>query len=174
MPDNINNTQPTPPENVVPPVVPIEKDPSKVTVEKSLLEKILQQNNKLEQELAILRQSVSQAKLAQAESKVRPKEKPRVYLKIFNGKIVTSWKSEKQEYLHSQVDGKVIGEILKARYYYIDGTDSGIVDQVAFTRADEQAWARIIETRENTFLLDFEDKSLFEGILEINKAFVNP
>jgi len=173
MPEPTNNTQLTP-QVVKPSVVPAENDTSKVSVEKSVLEKILEQNKKLEQELAILRQSVSQARLAQAENKVRPKEKPRVYLKVFNGKIVTSWKSEKQEYLHSQVTGQVIGEILKARYYYIDGTDSGIVDQVMFTRCDDQVWARIVETRENTFLLDFEDKSKFEGILEINKAFANP
>ena len=38
-----------------------------------------------------------------------------------------------------------IGEILKAIYFFIDGTNSGVIDQVEFTRATDKVIADVVE-----------------------------
>lgn len=133
-------------EELQEPAKVVEPEVEKVSISKETLERILSQLDKNTEQMAILRESVSSSKLTQAENKRKPDQLPKAYLKVFQGKLVVSWKSEKAEMIFHPLNPNVpTGEILKATYYFQDGTDSGVIDQVLFTRCEDRAVVRILE-----------------------------
>jgi len=164
---------------------PISNTPAKIEVDAGLLQKILDNQEALQKDNALLRQSVSQNKLIEAENKAKPKQMPQAFLKVFMGKAVIGWKSERAEYVYSPgFSSAPVGEILKSRYYFADGTDSGVVDQVLFTREDARLWGSIIEDKNASVIFKPErfesaDQDLIKNFvmpksMEIRKDFLNP
>lgn len=136
--------------------------------------------------LEVLKEASNQNKLLDAEQKRKPKEFPRAFLKVFKGKVVTSWKSGPAELIYSQVNpGQVVGEKLQAEYCFIDGTTSGMVDQVLFTREEDRAWVRIKKKEKDSPKLTVEFESGTSALgqqldvkvgdqIEIDMSFINP
>ena len=171
-----------------------------VTLPAEVLQKILGQLDRQEKQLqanaadmAILRQSVSQGKLLEAENKAKPNELPKGYLKVFMGKTVIGWKTVKAEtFSHPTNPDVPVGEVLKSTYYFLEGGDSGPVDQILFTRDDDRVNVRILSTTEemkNPFLtkvkVKFEELitndedlktsyKLPEGEIEVSLSVLNP
>jgi len=128
--------------------VPVEKPVAPVipTVDPELFAQMMARMTALEQRNTVLEQAVSKNDLLAAQAKNKPAATPTAYLKVLQGKVVVSWKSEKAQYLFNPSNPEAaIGEILKARYFFIDGTDSGIIDQVEFTRAGDKVIADVLE-----------------------------
>lgn len=141
----------TPPPAVETPPVTTPPAPvvQQVTIPAETLERILKQLDDNAAEMKILRQAASTSRLTQAENKNKPKELPLGYLKVLNGKTVISWKSAKAETLrHPQNPDMVVGEVLKAVYYFLEGGDSGIVDQVDFTRCEDRVTFRFLDGKD--------------------------
>ena len=152
---------------------------STVTVKKDELSAILER-------LKILEQTASQNDLEEARSKNRPAELPSAYLKVFMDKIVIGWKSERPEMVYNPMNpNSIVGEILKSKYFFFDGSDSGTKDQVLFTRAEDRVMVRIlsddglkVKIRFEKLITSNEDlKVSFKlptEVLEIRKDFLNP
>lgn len=165
-------------QNLGPENVSGKTTPEMVQVPAGVLEKI-------QSELDTLRQAVNQNKLVEIENRNKPKELARVFLKVFMGKPVVAWKSEKNEYVYIPGQQSPAGEILKARFFFLDGTDSGIVDQSAFTREDTRLWCSVIEDKGRNMVVQFNkletnNEDLQRSFvmptetIEINKNFLNP
>jgi hypothetical protein len=119
----------------VPLVTPMEK-PAAPVIDQKTLASILARMDAQDAELKTLRSSVSQSKLTEVENKLKKPANPTGFLKVFRGKVVVGWKSEQSELLRNPANPDfIVGEVLKCRAFFIDGADSGIVDQVEFTHA---------------------------------------
>jgi hypothetical protein len=161
--------------------IPLSETPETVEVSKDKLDSVLERMDKLEEdnkakdkEIEILRDSVSRGRLEEAEDKRKEKEQPRAYLKVFMGKVVIGWKSLPQKIVYNPTTGLPVGEVLQATYKFIDGTDSGLVDQVDFTRTEEREHVRILEKVDNEVVrIQFENPSLPQSF-DINQVFLNP
>lgn len=151
-----------------------------VLVKTAELEAITQRLNDLE---AIQ----SQTRLDEQRENSKKTGYQTAFLKVFQGKIVVKWKSEAQKIITNPTTNVPVGEVLQSRYYFIDGTDSGIVDQVLFTRAEDRVAVSIIEDRANTVKVKFDhlvtvDKDLERSFklphdlepYEISKDYINP
>lgn len=182
-------------EEAVPPVTPMEQPASPapvVTVDPVLFQQILDRMAAQDEIIANLRASVSQGKLAAVENAKKPVGNPVAYLKVLDGKPVISWKSEKSQILYNPSNPEVaVGEILKAKYFFTDGTDSGPIDQVLFTRVGDMVRGEVLEglkglkdpdlkevTLHFTELVttddDLKEKFILPSDLKINKNFLNP
>lgn len=169
---------------MVPPAVP--------AIDAVMLENILRRLEAQDDEIATLRASVSQNKLEAVEKSKKPAGLPVAYLKVLDGKVVTSWKSEKPQYIYNPANPEVpIGEILKARYFFLDGGDTGPIDQTEFVRSVDKIEASILEgdrglkdpevkelTLRFTKLIttdeDLAARFVLPADLKINKNFLNP
>ena len=135
-------------KNEEPVVTPMETKPAPVipTVDPELFAQMMARMTALENRNSILEQAVSKNDLLAAQAKNKPAATPTAYLKVLNGKVVVSWKSEKAQYLFNPSNPEAaIGEILKATYFFIDGTNSGVIDQVEFTRTGDKVIADVVE-----------------------------
>lgn len=135
-----------------------------------------------------LKGAVSAQKLEESVKSNAPKSLPTAFLKIFMEKIVVGWKSEKAELMYHPSNSNVpVGEVLKATYFFIDGTDSGVVDQILFTRAEDRVNVSIAEDLGSTVKVRFDeiigsDPTLKDRLslpkelepYEIRKDFLNP
>jgi len=154
-----------------------ETKPEMVEVSKDKLDAILQKQAEQDKEIEILRDSVSRGRLEQAEDKRKDKELPRAYLKVFMGKVVIGWKSAAQKIVHNPTTGLPVGEVLQATYQFIDGTDSGVVDQVEFTRTEEREFVRIVDNYDGkgeVCKVQFENTAIKSKPFDINRVFLNP
>lgn len=174
------------------PVVTPMESASASTPDKDTLSSILERMAALEEDNATLRQAVNQGKLIEAENAKKPVGNPIAYLKVLNGKVVTSWKSEKPKYLYNPSNPEApIGEILQATYFFIDETSSGPIDQVEFTRNGDKVEAEVVEglkglkdpdvkevtlhfTKLVTTDEEIQSKFVLPADLKINKNFLNP
>jgi hypothetical protein len=132
----------------VPAVTPMETKPAPVipTVDPELFAQMMARMTALENRNTVLEQAVSKNDLLAAQAKNKPAATPSAYLKVLNGKIVVSWKSEKPEMFYNPSNPEVVvGEALKAKYFFIDGTDSGIINQTDFTRTGDKVLADVVE-----------------------------
>jgi hypothetical protein len=169
-------------------VVSQETKPETVEVSKEKLDAVLDRIDKLEKDNEILRDSVSRGRLEEAEDKRKEKEQPRAYLKVFMGKVVIGWKSSPQKIVYNPTTGLPVGEVLQATYKFIDGTDSGLADQVDFTRTEEREHVRIMSSRiiqeysevqrkmidVILYTVKFENPTLPQEPFEIKEYFLNP
>lgn len=158
-----------------------------VSIPKDTLAKILSQLDsydaalkKNEEQISVLRESVSQGKLLAAEDKRKPDEKPRALLAVFNGKVVTGWKTYVADVISSPLNPDVgVGENLKSIYTYMDGTESGPTDQVLFTRNYNRVMVTIETPKEmlkNPLLRDLKVRfvSLITNDEDLRNTFVMP
>jgi hypothetical protein len=161
-------------------------------IDQTTLATILARMAAQDDEIATLRKTVSQNDLAAVEKAKKPMGLPVAYLKVLNGKVVVSSKSEKPQILYNPSNPEVaVGEILKARYFFLDGTDSGPIDQVEFTRTTDKLEGTILEglkgikdsdmkevTLHFTKLIttdeDLAKSFVMPADLKINKNFLNP
>lgn len=169
------------------------KEPEEVSVPVSTLDRLMAQIDSQAKDISLLRQAVNQNKLLDVENASKPAELPKAYLKVFMGKVVVGWKMAKTEMLYHPTNPNMpVGEILKSIYYFIDGTESEPVDQVAFTRCDDKVIVRIEDgvraikdpdvgkvsiTFESLVTTDDDLKNSFilpSGRYEIHKNFLNP
>lgn len=115
-----------------------------VSVKQGQLMRIFERLDALEKDNKILRNSVSQGKLADAENATKPKELPKAYLKVRDGKVIVAWKSERAELLTHPTNPSVpVGEVLKMSVTYADGTQSEVFDQIDFTRTEDRVIVRV-------------------------------
>ena len=192
MHDILENENPatTPPvEQPTPPQEPVKET---MQVDPDLIRRLLDQNDALQKKLDeqaadfkrdidILRESVSRGKLEEAEGKRKPAEKPRAFLGRYDGKVVVGWKAEKNEYVYNPLNpNNVAGEVLQTRLFYLDGSDSGPIPQVMFTRNDDRVFVRKVGEKRNeegqlvSWVLEFEDTSIEPRQIEIHPQFINP
>lgn len=182
---NIEEPEVTP--MATPPVVEPASVPASPT-----LDDILARMAVLEADNKNLRKAVNLGKLTEAENANKPDSLPVAYLKVFKGKVVTSWKSGTSQFIYNPSNPEFpIGEILKATYFFIDGSDSGEVDQVEFTRTGDRVEAEVVEgmkglkdpdskevTLHFTKLIttdeDLQNKFELPVDFKINKNFLNP
>jgi hypothetical protein len=124
----------------------VESTEKEVSIPTSVLDRLMTQIDSQAKDISLLRQAVNQNKLLDAENAAKPADLPKAYLKVFLGKIVVGWKMAKTEMLYHPTNPNMpVGEILKSVYYFIDGTESEPVDQVAFTRCDDKVIVRIVD-----------------------------
>lgn len=184
------------PDAPEPKVVQPEPQPKQpMAIDPDLLKRILDQNSELSSRLAasdaradefakqidVLRESVSRGRLEDAEGKRKPVEKPRAFLAVWDGKPVIGWKSEKNQYVYNPLNpNSVAGELLKTRLFLLDGTDSGEIDQVAFTRLNDRTYVRKVGEKRNdnnevtAWVVEFEDQTIEPRQIEIHPQFINP
>jgi len=157
-----------------------------ITVKQSKLDSILARLDSLESENILLRSSVSRSKLEQAETKRRPGEKKRCFLKVMKnnaGKdaLVIGWKSSSENRMI--IDPRThypIGEVLRATYYFNDMSNTGEIDQVLFTKSKEVAFATILEKQQgkngqaDLFVLQMLDRKWGSAPITVSSVFVNP
>lgn len=156
-----------------------------IEVPASVLQNILDSQTKLQDEISLLREASNQNKLIQAENSRKPKELPSAFLKVFMEKVVTGWKSERAEIIYNNNGGSPVGEILKATYFFSDDTNSGVVDQVMFTKEDTRLVCRVVDQVGPDLILQPERletnneniRNSFvmpSGTIRVHQNFVNP
>lgn len=161
----------------VPPVmeVPVDKMQSMLDRMDSMEKRLTAKDS----EIAALNQTVSQTRLQEAKANIDVDKRKRVHFKKVRGKVVIGWpesvgEDKKNELIYSPLNpSSPIGELLKCRYYFIDGTKSDLIDQVELTRSSEEVFARIVEDKGNFVVVEFEDKSVKSEPMEIHKKYVN-
>lgn len=159
----------------------VEEKPKQILVDSEKLDNVLDRLEKQDKELEILRKSVNQNTYNMAKEAQSGKKNLRCYLKVYtdaehNKHLIIGWKaSPDNRIVYSPSDGRPVGEVLKAVFFFKDGGDSGEIDQVAFTRITDVAWFEIMEDKGKNFSLRAEDSATW-GLeaFDLDKAFVNP
>jgi len=164
-------------EKILPPKMEVPVDKMQTILEK--VESLEKRLSDKDSEIAALNQTVSQTRLQEARANIDVDKRPRVHFKKVRGKVVIGWpesvgEDKKNELIFSPSNpSSPVGEALKCRFYYLDGTKSEMLDQVELTRANEQVFARVIQDNGNSALLEFEDKSVASEPIEIHKKYWN-
>jgi len=162
----------------------VEIDTSKQeVVDKSKLDAVVKLIHNQNEEIAILKDAVSQGRLGLARDKRLKKGGRRVFLKVFTDKkgeehLITGWKSSPEnKIIYSETTGMPVGEIIMAKYYFHDGSDSGDIDQIRVTRIEKLAYADVEKEDNETgdFYLRMDDTDKWgRDLIKVNKTFVNP
>ena len=150
-----------------------------ITIKQSELDEILKRVSTLEQ-------ATSSSALEEVRNRNKGLKNPTAFLKVLTGKVVIGWKSEPAVLAYNPMNpNSVIGEVLKSKYYFLDGSDSGIIDQVLFTRTEDKVIVEILSDNGTHVKVRFielvtSDIDLFgkfqlpKEILEIRKDYLNP
>lgn len=155
------------------------EEPVMMEVSVAKMQDMLIQMDNMKVDIAALNATVSDVKLKEAKAVLEVDKRPRVHFKKVKGKVVIGWpetvgEDKKNELIYSATNpGSPVGEILKCRYYYIDGTKSDMLDQIELTRSTDQVFARVIQDLGNSAIMEFEDKSVAVAPIEIHKKFWN-
>lgn len=181
----------------VPPVTPMEQSatPAPVSVDQATMKLILDRMEAQDKEIETLRASVSQNKLAEVEKNKKKVGLPTAKLKLFNNKVVVGWKADRtvKPYIFNPTNPEVVvGEQLKTTVLYIDGTDSGLIDQREFTEAKtdsvvgevKEGLKALLDSEVEEVTLhfvevisvdeDFKKAFVMPADYKINKKFLNP
>lgn len=132
-----------------------------------------------DREIAALNESVSAQRLSEARAKGDLDKRPRYHFKKLHGKVVIGWpetigEDKINQWVFSPSNPTApIGEILKCRYYLLDGTKTELIDQIELSRSTEQVFARAVEDLGNEVVVEFEDKSISSEPLKVHKKFLN-
>lgn len=153
-------------------------EPATMEVPVDKMQEVLDRVAELEKSNQALRETVSSTRLQEAEEKQGEDKRPRVHFKIMDGKVVIGWPEtvgpeKKNELIFNPSTNSPVGEILKSVYYYADGTKSELIDQIRFVRAQDVAYARLVQDDGDYGVLEFEDKSLVSEPMRIHKRFWN-
>lgn len=116
-----------------------------IAVDADVLQRILD-NQKIQADtIDTLTKAVSANKLAQVVNSKKPKELPRMFLKVFRGKVVTGWRTAASRYIYGTSGTAPIAEVLQSIYHFSDGSETEPLDQVEFTHEDTRLWCRLQE-----------------------------
>src|SRR3989304_2338948 len=136
----------------------------------------------LKKQVQILRESVRQDKLAQADKRILGEKKtvPVGHLKRLRGKVVVRWYGPREEGSQAKQEiiyqnNNAISEHIVGHYKTIDGDDI-VCDMVGFLRGNDlEYFDKIGGTREN-WIIQFHDSELAAQYpdYEINVKFINP
>lgn len=129
-------------------------------------------------EIEALNQTVSSTRLAEAKANMDVDKRGRVHFKKIDGKTVIGWPSAPSEKIKNEIvfnpaTNLPMGEILKSVYYFADGTESEMVDQIKLTRSTDRAHARILQDEGDYVVVEFEDKAVLDKPLRVHKSFLN-
>ena len=158
------------------------KKKNTVEVDADVLKKIMDDQATMQGQIAtltednkILEDSVSQSRLDEAKGKRKVKALPRAHLKRLEGKLIISWESYPgNKVVKNSSTGRVVGEILKGKYHFLGGGDTGFIDQTTFTDSNDLVYVRIKRDLGEKVVVEFEDKKVYAELLEIHKDFINP
>jgi|WetSurMetagenome_2_1015567.scaffolds.fasta_scaffold214066_2 hypothetical protein len=141
------------------------------------LKKAREENNK---KIIALESIASQTRLQEAKAVMDEDKRPRVHFKKIQQGVVVGWPSKKEEpdkvkneILINPTNNNPMGEIIKIKYKLVDGTETDFLDYVEFVRCTDLVFARVLEDRGNSALLEFEDKSIKAEPIEVKKVFFN-
>ncbi len=136
----------------------------------------------LRQEIQILRESVREDKLKQADSKYKPVEPslPVGFLKRLHGELVVKWMgvneegSKAKQELHYQGQA-VVGEHLNGHYITIDDKEI-VCDSIEFTRSNDIEKFSKVDGYGEDWVIEFHNPELAKKYPEykINTKFINP
>lgn len=129
-------------------------------------------------QIEALNQTVSATRLAEAKANLDVDKRPRVHFKKIDGKTVVGWAEGpgpdvKNEVIFNPATNMPVGEVLKSTFYFADGTDSGLIDQIKLTRSTEQSYARIVKDDGEYVVVEFEDQEVATEPMRIKKVFLN-
>lgn len=143
---------------------------------------VLKRLEDLEKQNQILRESVRQDKLMQADERVLGKEKslPVGHLKYLQGKLIVKWyginekgsKAKQEIIYHNNV---AQGEKMIGHFVTIDGEDI-ICDSVEFTRSNAYEYFDRIAGTQEDWIVKFHNPELASKYpdYEINITYINP
>lgn len=172
--------------------LPEEEKPKTVVVPAEQLQQLIDSVGKQAEEIKTLREAVNQNRLSEVEDKKKPKELPKAFLKVYNGKIITGWRAGANKLVYSPTNPNlVIGEVLQTVLKYIDGSESDAINQQDMTRTEDRVWVRVqsaedlmnenvktvkvkaekLETANEELKMSFQIPS---EVFEIEKKFLNP
>jgi len=129
-------------------------------------------------EIEALNQTVSSTRLAEAKANMDVDKRGRVHFKKIDGKAVIGWPSAPSDKIRNEIvfnpaTNMPMGEILKSVYYFADGTESDMIDQIRMTRSTDRAHARILQDEGDYVVVEFEDKAILDKPLRVHKSFLN-
>lgn len=185
------------------------KESQKIVMDKETFDKIMANQAELMKQVGYLRESVNQGRLSEAENKANPKELKRVFLKVWGRdqgqrvRVINGWKSGPQnKIIRNPQTNMPVGEVLQSNYFFLGGGETGLIEQVEFTRTEESIPARVVKDISPTeWIIKFEDPMhealvdekgniltlepveytepegkvvKYENAIRINKAFCNP
>lgn len=181
-----------PPAADTPPVAPEKTNPPtessapksgmmEVSVDKmqeilQMVEDLTKKDQARQEEMEILRDSVSRGALEEAEGKRKVKGPPKGTLMIHNNKIVVGWKMQKNEMIYNPVNMNVpVSENLQIKLTYADGEESSSIQYVDFIRNKERASVSKIGEDGIMWIVKFDDPEYEpEDPLKIDPQFLNP
>lgn len=142
------------------------------------LDSIEADNKSKDAQIEALNQTVSATRLAEAKANLDVDKRPRVHFKKIDGKTVIGWPSGPSDKIKNEIvfnpnTNMPMGEILKSVYYFADGTESELIDQIRLTRSTDRAYARVTQDEGDFVTVEFEDKSVLETPIKIHKVFLN-
>lgn len=183
--DKIESTQ-APPVEEAP---KIEVDPA---VLKGILEKLegLEKSSKeKDDQIEILRQSVSRYRLEEAESKTKPVGLPIAKLMVYNDKVVTAFQLVRNKYIYNPAaPNTVAGEDLAMKLTYLDGSVSPEIPYGDFFRTkqrvevvkvgdagiEERIDRNGVVEKFPVWVVEFVDKNISDKQHNISIEFINP
>lgn len=140
----------------------------------SRLEAAEQRDLERDEEMRLLREQVNRGTPDDAEEKEK-KGPPRAQVMIHNGKVVTSWKMEKNELVYNPINMIApVSEDLQISVTYADGDKSGPMKYVDFVRNKERAFVTKLGQDGIMWIVQFEDPSISMDKLTIDPQFLNP
>lgn len=142
------------------------------------LQSIMDKMDEQAKQIEALNQTVSSTRLAEAKANMDVDKRGRVHFKKIDGKTVIGWPAApsdkiKNEIVFNPATNLPMGEILKSVYYFADGTESEMIDQIKLTRSTERSHARILQDEGDYVVVEFEDKAVLDKPLRVHKSFLN-
>lgn len=164
-------------EDVALPEVSAPEDKT-VEVKESQLAAVLEMVEKQSKEIETLKSTVSSVRYKEAEERLGKDNRSRVHFKVLRGNVVVGWPDKgspdkRNELLVNPTNNLPVGEILKSKYYFVDGTESDMIDQVEFVRSSDLEYARITQDHGETVEVEFENKGIVPNTITVNKKFLN-
>lgn len=141
------------------------------------LESIEKAREEDQKKIKILESVASETRLKEARVNLDEDKRQRVHFKKIDNKVVIGWPEGVGEDKVNEIvfnnEGRPVGELLKCRFSFLDGTKSELIDQYNLTRSNDYVFARILEDKGNYVTLEFEDKSISDKVIEVHKKFLN-
>jgi len=141
------------------------------------LESIEKAREEDQKKIKILESVASETRLKEARVNLDEDKRQRVHFKKIDNKVVIGWPEGVGEDKVNEIvfnnEGRPVGELLKCRFSFLDGTKSELIDQYNLTRSNDYAYARVLDDKGNFVILEFEDKSISDKTIEVHKKFLN-
>lgn len=176
-------------ENAAAPVQKVEVDPGVLKGILDKLESLEKASADKDEQIDILRQSVSRYRLEEAESKAKPVGQPTADLMIHDGKVVVRFEMVRNKYVYNPLSPNTVsGEELFMKLGYLDGSESKEIPYKEFMETKRRA--KIVKVSDagnvdradrngvtETFPaweVEFVDKSISTGKHKISLEYINP